>query len=74
MRTNRVVCVKTEHPHRHIVSVGVGDSKGTAMIIMSVDSVRRNIDAGDVFETYSPSTGKIARVKKDNNLDNLPTC
>jgi hypothetical protein len=35
------------------------------MITMSVDSVRRNIDAGDVFETYSPSTGEIAKVKKD---------
>jgi hypothetical protein len=65
MRTNRIVCVRTEHPHRHILSVGVGDSTGTAMTTMSVSAVRGQIDAGDVFETYSPSTGKIAQVKKD---------
>jgi hypothetical protein len=66
MRTNRIVCVKSEHPHRHIVSVGIGDSAGTPMITKSVDAVRRDIDAGDVFETYSPSTGKLAKVKKDS--------
>lgn len=65
MRTDRIVCVKTEHPHRHIVSVGIGSVQGVPMITKSVTAVRAAIDAGDSFETYSPSTGKLAKVKKD---------
>jgi len=63
--TERIVCVTTTHPHRHIVSVGIGSTSGTPLITKSVTAVRAAIDAGDSFETSSPSTGKIAKVKKD---------
>jgi Protein of unknown function (DUF3892) len=65
MATYRIVCVKTEHPHRHIVSVGVGGTAGSPGETMSVATVRSKIDNGDTFETYSPSTRRTAGVRKD---------
>jgi hypothetical protein len=65
MSTYRIVCVKTQHPHRHIVSVGVGGTSGAPSKTMTTKEVRDKITAGDTFETYSPSTGKKAEVKKD---------
>lgn len=65
MTTNRIVCVTTVKPHDHIVSVGVGGSATAPTQTMTVKAVRDKIDAGDIFETYSPSTGKVANVKKD---------
>ncbi len=47
------------------MSVGIGSVQGVPMITKSVTAVRAAIDAGDSFETYSPTTGKIAKVKKD---------
>ncbi|MHB1210417.1 MAG: DUF3892 domain-containing protein [Acidimicrobiales bacterium] len=65
MAGHLIVCVKTEHPHRHIVSVGIGDNYGNSLRTLSVDAVRRQIDEGVAFETLSPSTGKRTGVAKD---------
>jgi hypothetical protein len=65
LATYRIVCVKTEYPHRHIVSVGVGGTAASPDQTVSVASVRSRIDSGDMFETCSPSTGKTAEVHKD---------
>lgn len=74
MATHLIVCVKTEYPHRHIVSVGIGDNQGNSLRTLSVDSVRRQIDEGEIFETLSTSTGKRAGVKKDTcNKDGCKT-
>ena len=65
MTTYRIVCVKTQHPHRHIVSVGVGASATAPVQMMTMATVRYRIDNGDIFETYSPSTRETATVWKD---------
>lgn len=65
MGTHLITCVKTEFPHRHILSVGIGDNGGNSQRFLSVDAVRSQIDDGETFETLSPSTGKRAGVKKD---------
>lgn len=66
MATYRIVCVKTEHPHRHIVSVGVGDNASAPTATYSVTKVRSMIDDGDSFYTVSPSKGTRASVRKDD--------
>ena len=63
--TYRIVCVTTQHPHRHIISVGVGETAASPGQTMTTATVRSKIDAGDAFETYSPSTSKTAKVEKD---------
>ena len=66
MTTYRIICVKTQHPHRHIVSVGVEGTPATIPVqMMTMATVRYRIDNGDTFETYSPSMRKTARVWKD---------
>jgi len=74
MSTYRIVCVKTEHPHRHIISVGVGGTAGAPSQTMTTKQVRDKIGGGDTFETYSPSTGKTAKVKKDTCKKDSPPC
>ena len=71
MATYRIVCVKTEHPHRHIVSVGVGGTAVSPGQTMTVASVRSKIDSGDTFETYIPDW-KTAGVRKDTCKE--PSC
>ena len=65
MTTYRIVCVKTQHPHRHIVSVGVDGTATAPVQTMTMATVRYRIDNGDTFETYSPSMRKTARVGKE---------
>lgn len=58
----QIVCVTTEHPHRHIVSVGIGGWAATPTRKLSVARVRAAIAAGQTFFTYSQSTQQAALV------------
>jgi hypothetical protein len=62
----RIVCVDTEHPHSHITHVGTGDDPARASKRWTVAEVRTALRNGDVFYTYSPSTGKTALVRADD--------
>jgi hypothetical protein len=62
----QIVCVNTEHPHRHITHVGTGASRDRASRRWTVAEVRTALRDGDVFYTYSPSTGKTALVRADD--------
>ena len=69
MANFQITCVRLEHPHRHIISADVRRWNPTAksygeVETMTVEMVRSRLDAGDNFETYSPSTGKFAKVRK----------
>lgn len=72
MATYRIVCVETEHPHRHITHVGVGDDPASASERLTVTDVRRAIANGHRFITISPSTGKTADVRADDC--HMPSC
>jgi hypothetical protein len=65
MATYRIVCVTTEHAHRHITSVGVGTLAGVLFHLVTVQQVHDKLDRGDTFYTVSLSTGRRAKVKKD---------
>lgn len=65
MASYRIVCVKTEHAHRHIVSVGTGTDAAKPTTTYTVTQVRNMIDNGDMFTT-SDASGKTARVRKDD--------
>ncbi|MGO9198584.1 MAG: DUF3892 domain-containing protein [Acidimicrobiales bacterium] len=67
--TNRIVCVTTEHAHRHIVKVGLNTG-----VDLTVKQVRERIDDGEKFQTHSPSTGENAEVKKDTCRKGDPAC
>lgn len=45
--TRRIVCVETEHPHRHILAVGIGTEGTHATERMTVSAVRSAIANGD---------------------------
>jgi uncharacterized protein DUF3892 len=60
---NRIVCVETEHPHRHIIAVGVGNDPAAADSRLTVAQVRAAIYNGQRFYTQSPSTGQTADVE-----------
>jgi len=62
--SHRIVCVTTEHPHRHIVDVGTGTDPQKASQRWTVKEVRDAIDNGDTFHTKD-SKGNIAAVLKD---------
>jgi hypothetical protein len=66
MAAHRIVCVNTEHPHRHIVKVGTGTTADKYSRIWTVKEVREALANGDRFYTVSPSTGKEADVKADD--------
>jgi hypothetical protein len=66
MATYQVVCVNTEHPHRHITHVGLGSSPQQYTSRLTVAQVRSMIREGHRFITYSPSTGKTAEVRPDD--------
>ena len=61
----RIVCVTTEHPHRHIVDVGTGPDPARAETKRTLTEVRVAIRDGDRFYTVSPSTGTKAYVALD---------
>ena len=61
----KIVCVTTEHPHRHITGVGVGESAAAPSQRFTVTEVREKLDKGHLFYTLSPSTRKTADVKQD---------
>jgi hypothetical protein len=62
----RIVCVETEHPHRHITHVGTGTEPEHANKRWTVAEVRVALFNGDRFYTISPSTGKAADVRPDD--------
>ena len=69
MTSYLIDCVNTKNPHSHIVSAKVKEWNGTkyeAVETMTVGTIRTKITAGNTFETYSPSTQKLAKVKNDN--------
>jgi hypothetical protein len=66
MADHRIVCVTTLAPHRHIISVGTGDSATAPSTTCTVSMVRSMIDGGETFHTVSPSTGAKAPVRKDS--------
>jgi Protein of unknown function (DUF3892) len=63
MADYQILCVNTEHPHRHIVEVGTGPELGDVTKTWSVKKVRKAIKKGKHrFYTLSPSTNKRANV------------
>jgi hypothetical protein len=66
MATYRVVCVDTEHPHRHITHAFTGPAADSANKCWTVAEVRTAIVNGDTFYTVSTSTGKRAGVRLDD--------
>ena len=62
-------CVNTEHAHSHIVSAEVQKEIGTHYVAeretLQVSEIIAMMADGDGFNTYSPSTDKIAYVHKD---------
>lgn len=63
MSTYRIVCVETQHPHRHVHHVGTGTDPGAATNRWDVMDVRAAIYRGNRFYTQSPSTGRTADVE-----------
>jgi hypothetical protein len=63
--TKRIVCVETEHPHRHILAVGIGSEASKATERLTVSEVRTAIANGDVFYTVGSVTGDVALVSPD---------
>lgn len=63
MAQYRIVCVETQHPHRHIHHVGTGTDPGSANVRWTVGEVRSALRGGHRFYTYSPSTGLTADVE-----------
>lgn len=64
--TRRIVCVETEHPHRHILAVGVGTEPSRASERLTVGQVRAAIAGGEVFYTVGSVTGEVALVRPDD--------
>lgn len=64
-KTEKIVCVTTSHPHRHIVSVGISGQAAAPARTMTVGEVRNALAAGDVFYTVGPTSGKVAIVHND---------
>jgi hypothetical protein len=46
-----IVCVKTEHPHRHNLSVGLGSLNGPPTEMLTVAQIREALDSGRIFYT-----------------------
>jgi hypothetical protein len=65
---HRIVCTDQEPvylptTHAHIVGVGTGDDPNKATARWTLSEVIRAIDAGDVFYTVGPRSGKMALVR-----------
>jgi hypothetical protein len=65
MTNYHISCVTTEHPHRHITSVGIGGAPTAPGQRMTVTEVRDKLDAGDTFFTMGPQSMKVGIVRKD---------
>ena len=64
-QSRMILCVTTaEDSHRHITSVGIRGNAEDPLKKMTVGDVFDAIGAGTVFYTYSPTTKKIATVRK----------
>jgi hypothetical protein len=60
-----ILCVTTaKEAHRHICSVGIRGTSEDPLKQMTVGAVFDAMAAGTVFYTYSPTTKKIATVRK----------
>lgn len=68
-----IVCVTTEHPHRHIVTVGIGGLAASPLTTMTVKEVRDALTAGEIFYTWSPTANKVALVHKHTCKEPLCT-
>jgi len=56
--------VTTEHPHRHIVSVGVGADSEVPIRTLTLGEVREALRRNVLFYTRSPSTGAEVAVRE----------
>lgn len=65
MSDYRIVCVNTEHPHRHIRQVGTGATTSSYSKLWTIQEARTALANGDTFHTISPSTGARAVVSAD---------
>ncbi len=66
MAARRIVCVETEHPHRHILAVGIGTEASRATERLTVKEVREAIANGEVFYTVGNVSGDVALVSPDD--------
>jgi hypothetical protein len=66
MADYQIVCVNTQHSHRHITNVGTGNAASGYSRLWTVESVRAALDDGDTFYTVSPSRGTVAEVYPDD--------
>jgi hypothetical protein len=65
MADYQILCVNTEHSHRHIIKVGTGPELGDVTKTWSVKKVRKAIKKGKHrFYTVSPTTAKVADVRR----------
>lgn len=68
MSTKRIVCTEQSNPsavgHGHIIAVGVGTDPSKADSRETVEAVRGNLGAGDIYYTFSESTSKVALVHR----------
>jgi hypothetical protein len=65
MASHRIVCVKTEHPHRHVTKVGTGITAARHTRTWTIREVREALHDGEGFYTFSPITGLHAHVVAD---------
>jgi hypothetical protein len=64
-QSRMIICVRTaEDAHRHISSVGIRGNSEDPLKQMTVAAVFDAMATGTVFYTYSPTTKKIATVRK----------
>jgi Protein of unknown function (DUF3892) len=69
----RILCVDTEHAHRHVTKVCTGKKADRYSRTWTVEEVRDALEAGDRFYTLSPTTGKEADVTaEDCSVDGCP--
>jgi hypothetical protein len=64
MADYQILCVNTERPHRHIVSVGTGPAEGPVDQTWTVKGVRKALKNGDRFYTMGPKSHKTADVRR----------
>jgi hypothetical protein len=65
MASHRIVCVKTEHPHRHVTKVGTGITAERHTRTWTIKEVREALQDGEEFYTVGHGTGVEAYVEAD---------
>ncbi len=65
MASYRIVCIRTEYPHRHIVSVGVGGTATAPIQRLTLQQVCDRMAKGHRFYTVSAATGKEIDVRAE---------